>query len=98
MKRAITQDDWKRSQIRMPQDKYDEIMEYAKNNNISLNTAMLELIDRGLKIKEQGSSFGLGSYHGAGLGLPPYPGEDISKLTDEIADKVVGRLKEQNKD
>ena len=95
--RTQNQDDWKRTQIRIPLPFYEEIVEFAEQRNISINTAMLELMDRGLKIKEQGSSFGLGSYQGAGLGLPPYPGEDISKLTDEIADKVVGRLKEQNK-
>ncbi|UOO93416.1 hypothetical protein [Vitreoscilla stercoraria] len=45
--RAVKQDDWKRTQIRMPQDHYQKIMEYAEANNISLNTAMLELIEKG---------------------------------------------------
>jgi len=53
MKRAITQDDWKRSQIRMPQDKYDEIMGYAKNNNLSFNSAVLELLDKALNSESQ---------------------------------------------
>lgn len=48
MKRAVTQDDWKRSQVRMPQEQYDRIMDYAEKKNISLNTAMLELMDKGL--------------------------------------------------
>lgn len=45
--RAVKQDDWKRTQIRMPQEYYEKIMEYAEANNISLNTAMLELIEKG---------------------------------------------------
>lgn len=46
--RAVKQDDWKRTQIRMPQDIYKAIMEYAESGNISLNTAMLELVEKGL--------------------------------------------------
>lgn len=94
-KRSINQENWKRTQVRLPPDVHDELIAYAEQNNLSLNSAMIELMVKGLKIKEQGSSLGLGSYQGASLGLPPYPGEDISKLTDEIADKVVERLKEQ---
>lgn len=43
------QDDWKRTQIRIPVGIYDDIADYAEKNNLSLNTAMLELMDRGLK-------------------------------------------------
>ncbi|MFP5065468.1 hypothetical protein [Acinetobacter pittii] len=46
--RTQNQDDWKRSQIRMPQEQYEAIVGYAEKNKISLNTAMIELIDRGL--------------------------------------------------
>lgn len=46
--RTQNQDDWKRSQIRMPQEQYDEIAEFAKENDLSLNAAMIDLIDRGL--------------------------------------------------
>jgi len=46
--RAISQDDWKRTQVRMPQEQYQAIMKYAEQNNLSLNTAMLELMDKGL--------------------------------------------------
>ncbi len=42
------QDDWKRTQIRMPQDQYDDVVKYAEQNNLSLNSAMLELIEKGL--------------------------------------------------
>ena len=47
--RALTQDDWKRTQVRMPQDLYSDLMQYAEKNNISLNSAMIELMDKGLE-------------------------------------------------
>ena len=47
--RTLTQDDWKRTQVRMPQDLYSDLMQYAEKNNISLNSAMIELMDRGLE-------------------------------------------------
>lgn len=47
--RTLTQDDWKRTQIRMPQDLYADLMQYAEKNNISLNSAMIELMDKGLE-------------------------------------------------
>lgn len=46
--RTQNQDDWKRSQIRMPQEQHDEIAEFAKEHDLSLNSAMIDLIDRGL--------------------------------------------------
>lgn len=46
--RVISQDDWKRTQIRMPMPLYDDLMDYASKHNISLNQAMIELIDRSL--------------------------------------------------
>ncbi len=54
--RAVSQDDWKRTQVRMPQEQYEELMSYAEKNNLSLNTAMLELMDLGLKSKVEGKS------------------------------------------
>lgn len=50
--RTQNQDDWKRTQIRMPQEQYEEIIAYAESKDISLNTAMIELLDNGLKIAE----------------------------------------------
>lgn len=47
--RVQNQDDWKRTQIRIPVVLYDNLVEYAQNNNLSINTAMLELIDKGLQ-------------------------------------------------
>lgn len=49
--RVVSQDDWKRTQVRMPQDKYEEIAKYAESKNISLNTAMLFLMDKGLMLE-----------------------------------------------
>ncbi|WP_151796852.1 hypothetical protein [Acinetobacter soli] len=54
--RAVSQDDWKRTQVRMPQEQYESLMDYAEKNNLSLNTAMLELMDLGLKSKIEGKS------------------------------------------
>ncbi len=47
--RAVNQDDWKRTQLRMPQEQYKAIMDYAKKNNLSLNTAINTTIDSGLE-------------------------------------------------
>ena len=47
--RIQNQDSWKRTQVRIPQDQYDAVVDYAKENNLSLNTAMLELMDKGLQ-------------------------------------------------
>lgn len=50
--RTQNQDDWKRTQVRIPQDQYDDIVAYAEEKDISLNTAMIELMDNGLKVVE----------------------------------------------
>lgn len=42
------QDDWKRTQIRIPVGIYEDITRYAEQKNLSINTAMLELMDKGL--------------------------------------------------
>lgn len=49
MGRTLTQDTWKRSQVRLPQTLYDEIFEYAENQGISLNQAIIDLAGKGLK-------------------------------------------------
>lgn len=54
--RTLNQDDWKRTQLRMPQEQYEAVMRYAEKNNLSLNTAILELMDTGLKSKIEGKS------------------------------------------
>ena len=73
--RIQNQDSWKRTQIRIPQDDYDAVADYAKENNLSLNTAMLELISKGLQSK-------------SGIHINV-------ECMDEIANKVVERLKDQ---
>ncbi|MCH7337152.1 hypothetical protein [Acinetobacter sp. NIPH 2699] len=50
--RTQNQDEWKRTQIRIPQDQYDDIVAYAEGKEISINTAMIELIDNGLRASE----------------------------------------------
>lgn len=42
------QDDWKRTQIRIPIGLYEDVAQYAEQHNLSLNYAMLELMDRGI--------------------------------------------------
>lgn len=54
--RAVNQEGWKRTQVRMPQEQYEAIMHYAERNNLSLNTAMLELMDAGFNSKVEGTS------------------------------------------
>lgn len=51
--RVVSQDDWKRTQVRMPHEQYDMIVEYAQNKDISLNSAMLELMDNGLTLMKK---------------------------------------------
>ena len=53
--RVVSQDDWKRTQIRMPQEQYEAILEYAQDKDISLNTAMIELIDKGITFDGRGN-------------------------------------------
>lgn len=48
------QEDWKRTQVRIPQEQYDNIVAYAENKDLSLNTAMIELMDNGLKVAISG--------------------------------------------
>lgn len=50
--RTQNQDDWKRTQIRMPQEQYEDIAAYAENKDISLNTAMIELLDNALRVAQ----------------------------------------------
>ncbi|OPH36633.1 hypothetical protein [Moraxella lacunata] len=43
-----TQDTWKRSQIRLPPSLHQAVVDYANDNKMSLNTAIVELLDNGL--------------------------------------------------
>ncbi len=43
-----TQDTWKRSQIRLPPSLHQAVVDYANDNKMSLNTAIVELLDKGL--------------------------------------------------
>ena len=49
--RIQNQDDWKRTQIRIPLGLYEDLAEHAKKNNLSINTAMLFLMDKGLLLE-----------------------------------------------
>lgn len=54
--RPQNQDDWKRTQVRVPQEQYQAIIEYAESKNISLNSAILDLMEVGLASKQPGKS------------------------------------------
>lgn len=43
------QDNWKRTQVRMPQEQYQLVVNYANDNNMSLNSAIIDLVDKGLQ-------------------------------------------------
>lgn len=58
--RVLNQDDWKRTQVRVPPDLYEDLTEYAENKNISLNTAIITLVQKALDISS--TSKGLGKY------------------------------------
>ncbi|MFA9487066.1 MULTISPECIES: hypothetical protein [unclassified Moraxella] len=45
------QDAWKRSQVRLPISLYQAVVKYAEDKNMSLNTAIIHLLDIGL-VKE----------------------------------------------
>lgn len=45
------QEEWKRTQIRIPENLYDEVTRYADKNDLSFNSAMLELMEKGLQLK-----------------------------------------------
>lgn len=77
------QDDWKRTQIRIPLPFYEEIVAFSEQRNISINTAMLELMDRGIIQAESRIDLN-------------YESTDISDTTiEKIADKVVERLNQK---
>lgn len=48
-KRAINQENWKRTQVRLPPETHDKLIWYARENNVSLNSAIINLLELGLK-------------------------------------------------
>lgn len=54
--RIQNQDDWKRTQIRIPVGLYEDLVEHAKKNDISINTAMLFLMDKGLLMESSNAT------------------------------------------
>lgn len=49
----LNQDDWKRTQVRMPQELYQLVVDYANDNKMSLNSAIIDLVDKGLQPSDQ---------------------------------------------
>ncbi len=54
--RVRTQDDWKRTQVRMPQKLYQLIVNYGEKEDLSLNSAIIDLIENGLDIADMNTS------------------------------------------
>lgn len=48
------QEEWKRTQLRMPPEQYELINDYANAKGLSLNSAILALIDVGIDIVDRG--------------------------------------------
>lgn len=88
--RPLNQDDWKRTQVRIPQDKYELLMTYAERNNLSLNTAMLELMEVGLNSKIEGKS-GRSIYFNDLNCIEDYPKEPMHERTARV-EKMISRL------
>ncbi|WP_322976613.1 Arc family DNA-binding protein [Acinetobacter pittii] len=42
------QDDWKRSQLRLPADLHERLIKFAEKNGLSMNTALIEIIEKSL--------------------------------------------------
>lgn len=49
--RTLNQNNWKRTQVRLPQPLYDNVFEYAEKHGISLNQAMIELLEKSLTLE-----------------------------------------------
>ncbi|USE84365.1 hypothetical protein [Acinetobacter tibetensis] len=88
--RAVSQDDWKRTQVRMPQEQYESLMDYAEKNNLSLNTAMLELMDLGFKSKVEGKS-GRSIYFNDVNCIEDYPKEPLQERTARV-EQMISRI------
>lgn len=42
------QRDWAKTQVRMPPNLHPQIKKFAKDNNLSMNSAIIQLIEKGL--------------------------------------------------
>lgn len=78
--RIVSQDDWKRTQVRMPQELYDDLTNYAENKNISLNTAMITLMTKGLEPTKH-------------FDLVRESATITDDVIEKIANKIVDRMK-----
>lgn len=46
--RSINQDNWKRTQLRIPIELYESVVKFGKENNLSLNSSFLTLCEKAL--------------------------------------------------
>ncbi|WP_151711254.1 hypothetical protein [Acinetobacter junii] len=92
--RIVSQEDWKRTQVRMPKELYEDLVKYAEEKSISLNTAMITLMTEGMiKVDKVDAA--------DGMGLPPYSttnklnGLTSKEFLDYLAENIAKRLKEK---
>ncbi|AWL29336.1 hypothetical protein DJ533_12525 [Acinetobacter defluvii] len=86
------QDDWKRTQLRIPHSQYEAVSRYAVRKSLSLNSAMLELMNIALNAEDGNSQ--------QELKRTPVVHSDFihdqigisDQAIDKIADKVIERL------
>lgn len=87
--RIQNQDEWKRTQLRVPQDDYNKIVEYAELNKMSLNTAILNLIDIGLHTAvEETKTTGRSIYFNDLNCVEDYPKEPLHERTARVEQMI----------
>ncbi len=72
--RTLNQEDWKRTQLRMPQEQYQTVAGYAEKNNLSLNSAILELLEKAVDLDSDVS----------------VSDSSITKIADKVIERIRG--------
>ena len=86
-KRALNQEDWKRTQLRIPHEEYEKVMQFAEKNNVSLNTAILQFIEEGLKQQEKAIS-GRSIYFNDINCIEDYKNEPLHNQLERVEQKI----------
>ena len=71
------QKDWTKTQVRLPPDLYPFIKQYAKDNDLSMNTAIIELLKKSLKPTDQ-------TVAPKGIASPAHIEQRLDELHQEI--------------
>lgn len=89
--RTLNQDDWKRTQVRLPQEVYEQLSKFAKTNKLSLNSAIVTLIEQGLNPISQPTSM-------ININIKDYLSEQAIKVFDEEFGQIRQKLRSKFKD